>query len=270
MELFSQKEYCVESISSRHVLKESEMALSFDGVYLGEVDNPSYGLQEKMFVYDPQHGLEIRGHRRTAEMTKDDLIAIPHHLGYITVERFLGEKKQTFSDNDFLGKLSQQYINILNKYSKITAIAKIFKIDVSEFDKEQAMQEASQSHSQYSPEEVMQIFIKHLGEKYVELYEDDHSNEFFEATNTLKNIDVLDVDIEKNKKAIVSYFYVWCKFSHIDASDAQVIFDTAFKNFPFVDELMAEFKRHADIRFGDALLSACLMLQSEWDDQSRH
>lgn len=256
-----------EETKPKQVLKISEMALSVDGQYLGEVGNPSYQDQKNMFQYDPETGLLINGQHKSEVIEIDDLIRLPHALGSISVMRLLGEEARNLSGSEFEREIYRIFENIQNKIYKIAFIAKLLGIDWREQDTDWCINDLGRENKNFNPEELLKrMLVKVQEDLQWKRSGQPETDQKINATD-IEQTGVLDIDPEKNHDGIISYFYLYCRLQGIDASNSQAIHDQAFEKFQFLDELMAEYQRKPDGRFGDALLVACSQLDNEWENQ---
>lgn len=249
----------------RQVLALSEMALSVDDQYLGEVDNPRYLEKEDMFEYDPGHGLLVDGQKETILLADDDFIKLPHDVGYVTVERLFQSKAGQYSDQEFQRRLYHIVENIEGRIDKVVFLAKAAGVDFTDQDKARAVRETANTHEQFSPEELIDANLTEFEDKLKRtMTQSERQQKGLETiVQDLKQTGVLDPDPKKSKAGIVNFFYLYCRLKGIDTSDMSAIYGEGFENFWFLDELMEEYKTYPDERFSDALLAACSQQQHE-------
>ena len=222
-----------------------------------------------MFEYDPEGGLLVSGQRETMLLEKDDLAQVPHALGHIKIERLLGDKPGEFSDREFERKLYEVCNSTENKINKITFIAKLIGIEWSQQDTDFCINRIASRNAQFSPEELLDIILDEIKEKY----RWGHPNDAGEGSNLTKAIEglkrtgVLDIDSRVSRNGIVSYFYLYCRLKNVNASNSEAVYNEGFNGFRFLDELMKEYERQPDDRFGDALLVACSQQKHEQDGE---
>jgi hypothetical protein len=270
--VYSEKEE--ERKPKRKVLKISEMALYLDGEYVGEIGNPSYGEKKDMFIYDPEDGLVVDGEKSTELLEVNNFVRLSHDLGHITIDRLLGEEPRKLSDREFEIELCKIYRNIKNKIEKIVFITNALgskydgmRGDMAGSNLDWDIKSIAGKNVQFSPEELFETIIETLRDKYSKQNQDNEEkmSEFDKTIEGLRKMGALDVNVIKNRNSIVDYFYLYCRLRNINSSDVDAIYDKGFNDFIFLDELMKEYERQGDIRFGDALLIACSRQKRDWD-----
>ncbi|HBM45603.1 MAG: hypothetical protein UT05_C0005G0032 [Parcubacteria group bacterium GW2011_GWF2_38_76] len=248
----------IEGLKKHKVLKVSEMALSLDGEYLGEIGNPSYREKSDMFEYDSDIGLLIKGTKNEAFVDKNDLVKVPHDLGQVTVDRLLSGKDGIYSGIEFHSKIGEIYRNIKDKIDKISFLAEIMDIEFDQYDVDFAIKKVAKENNEFTPEDLIEKVVEVLKEK------SNNSEKVSEALDKLKNSGVLDSELAKNRDGIINYFYLYLNIKGIDASNSEEILKNGFEKFRFLDQLISEYKSRPDGRFGDALLVACSEQEKEW------
>lgn len=256
-----------EETIPKQILKISEMALSVDGQYVGEIGNPSYSDRPDMFGYDPETGLLINGQKKSEVLTPDDLVRLPRAFGSVSIARLLGGEARNLSGSEFEREIYRVFENIQNKIYKIAFTAKLLGIDWREQDTDWCINDLGRENKNFNPEELLKRMLAKVQEDLQwKRSGQPETDQRFNAAD-IEQTGVLDTDPERNRDGIISYFYLYCRLQGIDASNSQVVHDQAFEKFQFLDELMAEYQRKPDGRFGDALLIACSQQEHEWKEQ---
>jgi len=251
----------------KRVLKISEMAVFVDGEHVGESMNPSYGERESMYEYDVKGDLLISGHHGTALLNKNDLVKLPQDYGFISVERLLGDRTGQYSDKGMEIEIGKFFHRIRSKVDKISFLARELgvKFDINELD--HAIKSIFSLNKQYSPEELIEFVLVEMEEEYVRHSSDKEKEEKIKGIiERLRKTEVLEKDPVKSRNGIVNYFYLYCEVAGIDASNTEEILK-GFDDFLFLKELMDEYKRNSDGRFGDELLVACSQLEEKWKEE---
>lgn len=246
------------------VLKISEMALFVNGEYVGELGNPSYSDKKGMFVYDPKTGLDVHGTKSDAHLESSDLVQTPHDMGYVSIARTVGERSGDLSGNEF-GRLVYRQSKITEgKISKFEVASETLNIEWDSNDTNRAIYRASAINERYSPEDLLNCMFGELEEKYLSETEDDEDKKFGheQTLKWLKGTGVFDVEERKNRDGIISYCYWWLNRYDVE-SDSDLVYK-ALEEYPFLTELIEEFRRSPDGRFGGALLVACETIDKEW------
>lgn len=254
------------------VLKLSEEALFIDDKYVGECGNPTYKDRDDFFEYDPAAGLLISAGKKDHILAPTDKIKIPHGYGHVTVDDFFYEQKAKFSGKDFVIRLSEFYRNAREALKGVCSLAKAIGLvdrhELIDWIVDASLKRVFEKNGHYSPRGLIDELIAGFEEKLDRDESSDKTREK-ECFEILKKSAILSLNPENRRAAVVDFFYLYCRAAGIDASDWDQIYEKAFQEFPFIEDLIEEFRRLPDIRFGDALLGACGKLSREWKSDDK-
>jgi len=251
----------------KKVLKLSEMALSVSGEYVGECGNPSYYDKKDVFEYLPGTGLLIKGTRGEALLSPDDLVALYHDFGHVAVKDFFRKDERFFSGKQFMMRQSEMFKNVESVLRAVLGMARALGVELrsgAEMDADTAVKRAYEENPQYSPQDLVEALLYETKRQLAREFEAGEATKKAQQLDGLKAINILEFDPTRRRAAVPDYFYSWCRAAGLDISDADKIGENAFEQFPFLAELLDEYRRSPDGRFGDALLVACEKLDQEW------
>jgi len=245
----------------KKVLKLSEMALSVSGEYVGECGNSSYADRKDFFEYVPGTGLLIKGTRIEAVLSPDDLVALYHDFGHVPVKDFFRADERFLSQSDFMGRQSEFFKNMQRVLQTVLEMARALGVKLRggvEMDADHAIKMAYDENPQYSPQDLTEALVQDMKRELGRAFDDEATvEEKAKQLDGLKAVKILDLNRENRQAAMPDYFYLWARAKGVDISDSDKIRQNAFGQFSFLDDLLAEYRRQPDGRFGDALLVAC-------------
>ncbi len=259
-----------EKQSTKQVVKISEMALSVDDKYLGEIGNPNYRDKKKMFEYFPESGVLIAGTKETVQVNTTDLVELPDYFGYVSFERMMGSVPKTYSGQEFSVEIAKQWDLANSKLNKVLFLFKAAELknqaSINQF-KDFCTRTASGVKEQYSPEDVVNAGLNTIKRDIEQQHESgsDEEARLIELLKKAAKTGIFSPDLKKSQTAIVDYFYTCCEMTHIDASNPNALLKY-FDSFWFTDELIAEFEKAPNARFGDALIDACKEYQKKLNE----
>jgi hypothetical protein len=258
-----------KSMPPHRVLRISESALFVDGAYIGEIGNSRYKDKEDMFTFDPEHGLLISGTKGEATLSKEDVASIPHALGHISIEHLLGSETVQLSGEGFERKLYAVARDVENRVNKIRLIAQTLGLEWQPDTLDHYINRVAQTNPIFTPEELLEKVLEGLKEDMRFEKNEDKAAQAISAIDGLKRIGILSLGEKRRRETIVEYFYLYCRLKGIDTSSPTALLEpNALEGFQFVDELIEEYKRKPDARFGDAVLDACSQLQKKWERET--
>lgn len=244
----------------KKVLKLSEMALSVSGEYVGECGNSSYRDRKDAFEYVPGTGLLIKGTRGEALLSPDDLVALYHDFGHVAVKDFFRKDERFFSGDQFMARQSEFFRSMQDVLRAVLEMARALGVKLRggvEMDADMAVKQAYDENPQFSPNDLIRALIEEMKRQLRFCFEEDEARGKGKQLDVLSKMHILDLDPENRRAAVPDYFYLWARVKGIDISDSSKIRENAFGDFPFYNELLDEYRRQQDGRFGDALLVAC-------------
>ncbi len=254
------------------VLKLKEGVLYLDGKYVGEAANLSDGVRAGVFEFEPNSGTLLNTRLVTGKedaelLDNGDLVSIPDFFGHITIASLFDNKPGKYSDFDFMNRLYSFHSIVRNRISKIEILIQALEVKWDRGDLNDSIQQAARDNKHYDPQELFKAIISVATQK---VYWGSHDNEDVErktklndAMAWLRNCGILDLDEEKSKEGMVSFFYLYCWVKGVDITNVQSIRENAFDNYLLTNEILEEYDSRADSRFGDALLVACSLEKME-------
>ena len=263
-----------EEETRRHprVLKLSEGALFCNGEYLGEICNQYNPSSQEMFTWYPDLGLSIEtsrkdyssGQKQIIELLPQDYVKLPFGLGHVTLLRMLGSDEYVGVDRFFHDKYYTMLGSLNRKLDVIKDIAERrlgISRDAWQWRIESAAREAVSIDPQYSPELLFRCLL--LGFK-----NPDNWSGFNSIGEELLATNFFEMDESQSRDTLFSFVYAYGRVFGYDLSSPESTKEMLYE-FPYIDELRAEYKTNSDGRFGDALLVACELLEKEWAKAER-
>lgn len=258
------QERTAEREPERNVLKLSEGMMTMNGNYVGEIGNIRYQDNESMFVYDPDSGVIIDGTGKTVEMNPDDLVAVPHNLGYVTFRHLLGNTAGDVSGKEFESKLYKLCRDTEEKVEKISCLTEPYLEEKDDrYRRKSGNEEVDTAliaigntgqKNRYTPEQLLNSILGQKREHFAWANDDTEAvEEFSSMLEKIQRTGVLSDDISRRRDGIINYTYLFCAVNGIDASHSEAV-HAMLNEYPFTEELVKEYRRSPDVRFGDGLL----------------
>lgn len=239
----------MDTVSSSRIIKYTEGMLAIGEEHLVE-SNPYNPPLEGFLTYDGGADVLLTGQRKAELLdAQRDMVKLPLHLGHVTLRALVGDEPITLSDRQFTERMYERSDRVMSQFDKISYVGKLLGSSISSEDlNSAAINRAGASNDQFTPQEVFSAAIEILGE-YTDREVDVQS-----AGSWLSATGVLSDDARTRDGGIVSYYYL-CKYL-ADADEGRAN-DFNLRTFPFKGELLDEFKKLPDARFGDELLIEC-------------
>lgn len=220
-----------------------------------------------MFAYSPESGLFINGPSGSALMGSLDHINLDDGMGYISVATFFNDKKITLTQKEFLEKHRTESMKVRNKVDKLLAYAYALGKRNEDFKirPDDILKKLKDEKGFYSREALIMNYMDIVAEA---ILDEPDSDKLDKIEQLFMNSGILDFDLDTKGRSpgVVTLFYsfanTFCTKRNLDYSTTPNT-ALALSKFPFYDELMQEYKRQPDGRFGDILL---VMLS----EQDRH
>lgn len=237
-------------VSDAPVLSESEMCVKLDGEYLGECCNPSYRQRETFLTFEPGQGAIVDASKECLELPLSTKVALPQGLGHINLAEFCGDSPITMSESDFVARRGKIYRAVQEKINFIIDIAHDLtgtRPNQLEVTEEAIINEARQQRT-YRPERIVENVAKLVEEK-----------SGLSLSKYLSELDFYSLDRSLGD-ASISLFYLYNRLrgeaEGFDAAEPQFTLES-LQSFPAHLELMEQYNKRPDGRFGDTLLWAC-------------
>jgi hypothetical protein len=247
------------------VLKESEMAISLSGEYIGECLNPSYGEQPELLEYDPKEGGIICGTGKWAELEVSTVVALPHHTGHVSLHEFCGDKPTTMSDRQFAVRMGELYRMVDHRVATLCNMAnELCDKRIESYEAlDRAIQRAHEEDRYYHPGAVLKHALD-VANDHLERHTDSKPLEPITRTG------FLTPEPKAERDAVVHVYYLhhrlFCERHDLPVDEFESTKESA-EHFPLLTTLLSEFEERPDARFGDTLLSACSEIAREMEEE---
>ncbi len=246
-----------------HVLKISESMLFVDGDGIDEIGNIMYRELPHMFSYDPNVGLHIhtRSPRNNRELGPNDFIKLNGHYGYVTVKELLGDEPRDFREKEFdmlVMRYSDKFRKPLEKITYIASLLGIKEQPVTDDNWQYALQNLSREKKYFHPNDLQLAYAEDRNDRQPI----NDGEEPFDFKRLIK-------ENMLSEQGIVRLFYLYCELRGVDTTNVNDIVESGLKKFhyQYCFDLMEEFRKNPDIRFGDELLVACEKYEKEIADE---
>ncbi len=239
-----------QSEEPNHLLQDWNGTLLLDGTDF--FTDPK--LQEQYrFYYTPGTGVEITGpDSSTLILAPTDRVALRGKLGELTIAEVFGAHTEECTGAEFVMMLEEEAADLKTKVEKIQYLVETAGGTFGAGSVLKIIESLRSDTPHYSPQDLIKKVLAIADNKYAVAQPDDTTapSEYF------LRLGIIDDNLLKFDYAIVDYFYWWGKLAGYRLSD----FDDsmkAIKNFKYQDELLSEYRRKGDGRFGDSVLMAC-------------
>ncbi len=239
-----------QSEEPNHLLQDWNGMLLLDGEDF--LTDPK--LQEQYrFRYTPGTGVEITGPNSSAlTFAPTDRVALRGKLGELTIAQVFGAHAEECTGAEFVKMLEEEAVDLKTRVEKIQYLVEAAGGTFGAGSVLKIIESLRSDAPHYSPQDLIAKILTVADKKYAVAQPDEVTvpSEYF------LRLGIIDYNPLKFDYAVVDYFYWWGKLAGYRLSD----FDDsmkAIKNFKYRDELLSEYRRKGDGRFGDSVLSAC-------------
>lgn len=257
-------------IHTPRVLKISEMALFYGGDCISEIGNPSYSDRSDFCYYDRTDGaimIQGIGHGdRLVEMRENDLLLLKGYVGHVPLGFVLRERHdEPLSGREFEHRVYYPLVRQAEaSLQRIKLLAQAFGIPFDDHKIDLCKVRVAEQNPHFAPHELWKETLETLPQDRELLRDPERAERLRVAIRELVATGTLTMDEVQARQKVVSFAYAWLRWQGIDRSDPRAVARVLWEDLPrtylpeqsFYDQLLDEYVRRPDGRFGDTLLIA--------------